>query len=174
MLTKLDRKKAERYLKKMDRRLKEADSEEERSRLQMLRDRAQVDLNYTIFYPLACVYKSLYPKDVRDEEENDVEKLVGREKGDKKWWDMVEKGAKEGSLRFLREALYTKQEELLDLEAKRQPATKENKKESHKPKESEKKNSKEKKAREEPEGQKDDGDDSDSDGSGGGFFETAS
>jgi hypothetical protein len=90
-----ERQKATRLLKKLRKLLLEADSTEEVESLKTQMHRAEVDLNYTQFFPLSEPYVSLYPSKGADAKSEDV-------KPKPKMWAEVEKCMENGSLDKLR------------------------------------------------------------------------
>jgi hypothetical protein len=90
-----ERRKAERRLKKLERRVKAGETE-----LDEQLHEAKVDLNYALYHPLDMVYSALWPtkgKKDADGNEEEVEKL-----GDADMWLLVEKCMEENKLEDLR------------------------------------------------------------------------
>lgn len=111
-LTKADRQKATRILKRLRKELVTAEDEDEKSALQRKVHNAEVDVNYAISYPLMKPYSSLYPTakksksknveaDDSDEAKSKPEDIDGP-KGDVMVWKMVEQAMEEGTLETLR------------------------------------------------------------------------
>lgn len=66
---------------------------------------AEVDLNYTLYYPLLKAYVSLYPKQQKEgAKASDAAASTEGPKGDVEMWKMVEKAMEEQSLEQLRES----------------------------------------------------------------------
>lgn len=66
---------------------------------------AEVDLNYTLYYPLLKAYVSLYPKQQKeDSKSGDAAPPKGGPKGDVNMWKTVEKAMEEQTLEELRES----------------------------------------------------------------------
>lgn len=63
---------------------------------------AEVDLNYTLYYPLLKAYVSLYPK--QQKEAGDTPMPPDGPKGDTDMWKIVEKAMEEHTLEELRES----------------------------------------------------------------------
>ncbi|MCJ1289266.1 18S rRNA maturation protein [Xylographa carneopallida] len=106
-----ERQKASRVLKKLKKELDATASEESQRRmLQNAVHEAEVDLNYTMYYPLAEKYQSLYPRAEPREGENDG-KTVGtggrnhRISGGQKpaLWPLIERAMRESTLEALRD-----------------------------------------------------------------------
>ncbi|KAH7418443.1 hypothetical protein BKA64DRAFT_590420 [Cadophora sp. MPI-SDFR-AT-0126] len=94
-----ERQKATRQLKKLRKRLLEAQSTEEVETLKAQMHIAEVDLNYTQYYPLSEAYISLYPLTKSgDTEENDTKK----ENPKPPMWAEVEQAMEDGTLNRLR------------------------------------------------------------------------
>lgn len=101
-----ERQKATRALKKLQRRLdasSEPDASDEHAQLaREVRD-AQIDVHYTIYYPLTEKYQSLYPRQgdtSGGEKPTAARKLVAEKPA---MWKVVERCAAEGTLEALRE-----------------------------------------------------------------------
>ena len=91
-----ERRKAERRLKKLEKRVKEGETGDVEEQLH----EAKVDLNYALYHPLDMVYSALWPtkaKKDKDGVEQEVEK-----QGDPDMWLLVEKCMEEGKLDDLR------------------------------------------------------------------------
>jgi hypothetical protein len=99
-----DRKKAERRLKKTQRSLKECTEPNARPRLEKDAYDAQIDLNYTMYYPLVRNYCSLYPNKKREDgrAHDDDEAIAAEVRGDPEMWKVVERATKEGRLEALK------------------------------------------------------------------------
>jgi hypothetical protein len=90
-----ERRKAERRLKKLERRAKEGEAD-----LDEQIHEAKVDLNYAMYHPLDIVYSALWPtKGKKDAEGNEIEV---EKQGDPDMWLVVEKCMEEGKLDALR------------------------------------------------------------------------
>ncbi|MCJ1401189.1 18S rRNA maturation protein [Xylographa trunciseda] len=106
-----ERQKATRALKKLQKALDAATSETiEQTKLRSTVHEAEVDLNYTLYYPLAEKYQSLYPRKETqefqdDEERNEVsERKQPRQQGEKPpLWFLIERAMAEGTLEALRD-----------------------------------------------------------------------
>jgi hypothetical protein len=111
-----DRKKAERALKKAQRALKACEDPEERHELKESVYTAQIDLNYTMYYPLVRNYCSLHPSKKGEDGKmhGDEEAITTGVRGDPEMWKAVETATKEGRLEALKWDL--------DLDAARQKA----------------------------------------------------
>lgn len=158
-----DRRKAERRLKKVTKQLEAAAGSDERERLSVEKHVAEVELNYTMYYPLAKPYVALYPKNDKDKDK-DVEYFANgdetahRKRGDQVMWEEVERAMEQGSLSTLRESSGPAAASSSQSATRRRPGEKTQapKGRGHRPLAHE----------EEPVVDKDDGNDSD-----GGFFE---
>jgi hypothetical protein len=99
-----DRKKAERHLKKAQRALIDCKDPDMRLELKQHVYTAQIDLNYTMYYPLVRNYCALYP--TKKSEEGKIrggeEGTVVRARGDPEVWKIVETATKEGKLEALK------------------------------------------------------------------------
>jgi hypothetical protein len=127
-----DRQKGTRILKKLK---KEYETEEDQTKKQHLAEKvhnAEVDVNYSIYYPLLKPYASLYPKskkskasDSDDANEEDVDDKANRDvdgpKGDLDMWKSVEVAMAEGTL----DALRNRKEDMPALVPKKEKKTKE-------------------------------------------------
>lgn len=90
-----ERRKAERRLKKLERRAKEGEAD-----LDEQIHEAKVDLNYSMYHPLDMVYSALWPtKGKKDADGNEIEV---EKQGDPDMWLVVEKCMEEGKLDALR------------------------------------------------------------------------
>ncbi|KAF2400279.1 hypothetical protein EJ06DRAFT_530269 [Trichodelitschia bisporula] len=101
-----DRQRATRILKRLTKELEacrndEASDKKQRLQLEEQVDRARIDLNYTIYYPLTKKYCSLYPKGSRDDDEDPAQKA----KGDPDVWEQVKRATEEGRLEEMRNGL---------------------------------------------------------------------
>ena len=66
---------------------------------------AEVDLNYTLYYPLLKAYVSLYPRQPKDSDKSgDAAPPVDGPKGDINMWKAVEKAMEDETLEDLRES----------------------------------------------------------------------
>jgi hypothetical protein len=109
-LTLSDRQKGTRILKKLKKEHSSLEDESQKAQLQQRIHNAEVDVNYTIYYPLMKPYSSLYPKskskksdDSEDADDgDDADKSKGEEldgpKGNVDMWKAVEQATKEGTL----------------------------------------------------------------------------
>ncbi|KZF22217.1 hypothetical protein L228DRAFT_283385 [Xylona heveae TC161] len=96
-----ERQKATRILKKLQRRLAVAASTSDAEALKAEIHTAEVDLNYTLFYPLDQKYTSLYAgKDITSAENSMTQGIEGRQNGP--MWREIERRMGEGSLDELR------------------------------------------------------------------------
>ena len=113
MLTRPDRQKATRILKKLKKELQAEEDEEKKQELTQRAHNAEVDVNYAIYYPLMKPYASLYPKSKKEKTGESDESGEGaaddksnREvdgpKGDVAMWQTVEEAMAEGTLDALR------------------------------------------------------------------------
>lgn len=93
-----DRKKAERRLKQATKALRACDDTEEHKKLEEAVHIAQIDLNYTQYFPLAQTYSALYPtkkgEDGKESGEDDTTKTGAR--GNPDMWKEVEQATKDG------------------------------------------------------------------------------
>ncbi|GAB7355856.1 hypothetical protein MBLNU459_g6516t1 [Dothideomycetes sp. NU459] len=106
-----DRQKATRRLKQVQKKAKDAEGTEDEDVLAEKVHEAQVDLNYTQYYPLDMAYSALFPgktikskkgKEVQEgSADNEAEKLVEKQ-GDPDMWKLVEKCMEQGKLDALR------------------------------------------------------------------------
>jgi hypothetical protein len=101
-----DRKKAERRLKQATKALRACEDSEAHKKLEKDVHVAQIDLNYTQYYPLAQTYSALYPtKKGKDEKAHgDEEEIKAGVRGNPEMWKEVEQATKDGerSLEALR------------------------------------------------------------------------
>ena len=103
-----ERQKATRALRKLRKKLEASSvSSPEHTELEKAVHEAEVDLNYTLFYPFVKKYHSLYPRTPEQGPENEHE-IGGR--GERKvgglrppLWSLVEKSMAEGTLEALRD-----------------------------------------------------------------------
>lgn len=65
---------------------------------------AEVESNYTTYYPLAKPYVALYPKGDNKTEEDDE---IPKKRGDPAMWGEVERAMAEGTLHSLREGQHS-------------------------------------------------------------------
>ncbi|QDS74029.1 hypothetical protein FKW77_008998 [Venturia effusa] len=93
-----DRKKAERRLKQATKALRSCEDSQQHKKLEEDVHVAQIDLNYTQYYPLAQVYSSLYPtkkgEDGKQHGDEDATKKGVR--GNPEMWKEVEQATKDG------------------------------------------------------------------------------
>ncbi|KAF8864113.1 hypothetical protein BDZ45DRAFT_643423 [Acephala macrosclerotiorum] len=97
-----ERQKATRLLKKLRKRLIEAESTEEVETLKTQMHVAEVDLNYTQFYPLSEPYVSLYPPKGKGITEKEEDEEIEEAKPKPKMWAEVEKCMENKTLDRLR------------------------------------------------------------------------
>lgn len=93
-----DRKKAERRLKQATKALRACEDTEEHKKLEEDVHTAQIDLNYTKYYPLAQTYSALYPtrKGEDGKQHGDEEKTQAGVRGNPDMWKEVEQATKDG------------------------------------------------------------------------------
>ncbi|KAE9988376.1 hypothetical protein EG328_011136 [Venturia inaequalis] len=93
-----DRKKAERRLKQATKALRACEDSEEHKKLEQDVHIAQIDLNYTQYYPLAQTYSSLYPtkKGEDGKQYGDEEETKEGVRGNLAMWKEVEQATKDG------------------------------------------------------------------------------
>lgn len=93
-----DRKKAERRLKQATKALRACEDSEEHKKLEEDVHIAQIDLNYTQYYPLAQTYSSLYPtkKGEDGKQYGDEEETKKGVRGNPEMWKEVEQATKDG------------------------------------------------------------------------------
>lgn len=124
-----ERQKATRLLKKLRKRLLAAESTEEVETLKAQMHVAEVDLNYTQYYPLSEIYVSLYPPKNSSSDESNFLKEAEKPKPKPPMWTMVEKCMEDGTLNRLRNrisagpAQLSKPLERKPVKAKPQPAS---------------------------------------------------
>ncbi|MCJ1384643.1 18S rRNA maturation protein [Xylographa soralifera] len=112
----LERQKASRALKKLKKQLDAAISETaEQIKLQSAIHEAEVDLNYTMYYPLAEKYQSLYPRAEPQGAQDDKKtvRVGGRDKrrlggGKPPLWPLIERAMTESTLEALRDGKGTR------------------------------------------------------------------
>lgn len=98
-----ERQKATRLLKKLRKRLLAAESMEEVEKLKTQMHVAEVDLNYTQYYPLSEPYISLYPQKGSSSDEPDPpNEATLKPKPKPSMWSEVEKCMEDGTLNRLR------------------------------------------------------------------------
>jgi hypothetical protein len=113
LLTRVDRQKGTRILKKLKKELQAEEDEGKKQDLARRVHNAEVDVNYAIYYPLMKPYASLYPKSRKEKAADSDESGEGgsgdksnREvdgpKGDLAMWKTVEEAMAEGTLDALR------------------------------------------------------------------------
>jgi uncharacterized FlaG/YvyC family protein len=97
-----ERQKATRMLKKLRKRVLEAETTEAADELKKQMEEVDVDLNYAMYHPLNMVYISLYPKgkDDGDGEGNDKD---GKKREKPPMWFEAKKCMEDGTLEQLRE-----------------------------------------------------------------------
>ena len=107
----VERQKASRQVKKLRKRLLEAKSTEEVENIKIQMHIAEVDLNYTHYYPLNIRYVSLYPQNNRASKDDDFD--AGGDAPAKKppMWAQVEKCMSDDTLDQLRDGRKGKPEE---------------------------------------------------------------
>lgn len=93
-----DRKKAERRLKQATKALRACEDSEEHKKLEEDVHIAQIDLNYTQYYPLAQTYSALYPtkKGQDGKTHGDAEETKAGVRGNPEMWKEVEQATKDG------------------------------------------------------------------------------
>jgi len=108
-LTRTDRKKAMRILKRLKKEYAAEGDGEKKHMLEKKVHDAEVDVNYAIYYPLMKPYTAMYPKSrvgQSDDQESEAQAKSNSEvdgpKGDKDMWRAVEKATEEGTLGALR------------------------------------------------------------------------
>lgn len=100
-----ERQKATRTLKRLHKQLTTLEDESEKDDKMRSIHNAEVDLNYTLYYPLLKTYVSLYPKQQKDgDKSSDAASLVEGPKGDVNMWKRVEKAMEDDTLEELRES----------------------------------------------------------------------
>lgn len=109
-----ERQKAERRLKKARREVKEAEEkgEDDSGELAQLKAKvedAEVDLNYTMYFPLEKEYASLWPAKRNKDDGSENDGKDAERQGDSNMLDVVRKCMKEGTLKDLREGRLTDQ-----------------------------------------------------------------
>ncbi|PVH97591.1 hypothetical protein DM02DRAFT_658173 [Periconia macrospinosa] len=106
-----ERQRATRNIKRLQKQLAALDDESEKTRLQQMLQNAEVDLNYTIYYPLLKSYVSLFPKPKKDGSPSTEDASTVKEetsgpgtgpKGNIEMWKAVEKAMEDGTLEALR------------------------------------------------------------------------
>ncbi|EOD51110.1 putative rrna-processing protein efg1 protein [Neofusicoccum parvum UCRNP2] len=103
-----ERQKATRFLKKAVKRLNDNSDPEKHTELEREKHVAEVDLNYTLYYPLIRPYVSLYATSkVKDDQSGSAN--TTRIGGDKEMWDMVENKMQDNTLEALRNGLEWRQ-----------------------------------------------------------------
>jgi hypothetical protein len=107
-----DRQKATKRLKRARKDLQACESEgEERARLEMLVEDAEVDMNYAQYFPLDQPYVSLFPRRNDDRDEDRSEEQEGSErKGDEVMRQKVKECMVDGTLDALRNGKLRKME----------------------------------------------------------------
>ncbi|KAF2841124.1 hypothetical protein M501DRAFT_929664 [Patellaria atrata CBS 101060] len=102
-----DRKKATRHLRHVKKQLDEASDPSDIDNLRLCVHIAEVDLNYTQYYPLAQAYSALYPSSGRDRSDDNRDKrdVDTQKHGNREMWKAVEQAMKEGTLNKLRNSL---------------------------------------------------------------------
>lgn len=103
-----ERQKATRFLKKAVKALNDNSDPDKHAELQREKHVAEVDLNYTLYYPLIRPYVSLYASTGANSKEYGSSNTA-REGGDKEMWDIVEKKMQDNGLEALRNGLEWKQ-----------------------------------------------------------------
>ncbi|OAG06395.1 uncharacterized protein CC84DRAFT_1090763 [Paraphaeosphaeria sporulosa] len=100
-----ERQKATRILKRLHKQLAALEDEPEKAEKMHSIHNAEVDLNYTLYYPLLKAYVSLYPKQQKeDSKSGDAAPPTDGPKGDVNMWKTVEKAMGEQTLEELRES----------------------------------------------------------------------
>jgi hypothetical protein len=103
-----ERQRATRQLKKATKALEACEDDEERSRLESRAYIAEVDFNYTQYYPHMTVYQSLWTKEKGEDEEwkyKDNGRQQDGAKGNVAMWRGVEKASQNGTLEKLRDSV---------------------------------------------------------------------
>lgn len=108
----LDRQKATRRLKQAHKTLKAAKTPEEHELASKKAHVAEVNLNYSIYYPLERPYSALYPARKAYSGENSAldDTSIAEGKGDRQIWTLVQKAMKSGTLTDLRDSLTFKKD----------------------------------------------------------------
>ncbi|KAF4538106.1 rRNA-processing protein EFG1 [Lasiodiplodia theobromae] len=99
-----ERQKATRFLKKAVKRLNENSDPEKHAELEREKHICEVDLNYTLYYPLIRAYVSLYATS-KNKDDTDGASATTRIGGDKEMWELVEKKMQDNALEALRNGL---------------------------------------------------------------------
>ncbi|OJD32114.1 rrna-processing protein efg1 [Diplodia corticola] len=99
-----ERQKATRFLKKVVKQLNDDSTPEKHAELEREKHVCEVDLNYTLYYPLIRPYVSLYATSKNKDEANGSSTTT-RIGGDKEMWELVEKKTQDGTLENLRNGL---------------------------------------------------------------------
>ncbi|KAI9720798.1 MAG: hypothetical protein M1812_002637 [Candelaria pacifica] len=97
-----DRQNATRRLKKLRKRLATASDHDEQDNLVCQVHNAEVDLNYTLYYPLSQKYISLYPRKGSESAHSREEEADATAKDKPPLWGEVEQSMEEGTLDALR------------------------------------------------------------------------
>ncbi|KAJ4360899.1 uncharacterized protein N0V89_001468 [Didymosphaeria variabile] len=100
-----ERQKATRTVKRLHKQLATLANESEKAEKMRSIHNAEVDLNYTLYYPLLKTYVSLYPKGQKEDgKSGDTTPPTDGPKGDVDMWKTVEKAMEEQTLEELRES----------------------------------------------------------------------
>ncbi|OMP86957.1 rRNA-processing protein efg1 [Diplodia seriata] len=99
-----ERQKATRFLKKVVKQLNDNSVPEKHAELEREKHVCEIDLNYTLYYPLIRPYVSLYATS-KNEDEKGGSSTTTRIGGDKEMWELVEKKTQDGTLEGLRNGL---------------------------------------------------------------------
>ncbi|KAK0622151.1 rRNA-processing protein efg1 [Lasiodiplodia hormozganensis] len=99
-----ERQKATRFLKKAVKRLNDNSDPEKHAELEREKHVCEVDLNYTLYYPLIRAYVSLYATS-KNKDETDGASATTRIGGNKEMWELVEKKMQDNTLEALRNGL---------------------------------------------------------------------
>ncbi|KAF2449981.1 hypothetical protein P171DRAFT_352076 [Karstenula rhodostoma CBS 690.94] len=100
-----ERQKATRIVKRLHKQPAALEDESEKAEKTRSIHNAEVDLNYTLYYPLLKAYVSLYPKQQKeDSKSGDAVPPKDGPKGDVDMWKTVEKAMEEQTLEELRES----------------------------------------------------------------------
>ncbi|KAL1600654.1 hypothetical protein SLS60_007042 [Paraconiothyrium brasiliense] len=100
-----ERQKATRTVKRLHKQLATLEDESERAEKMRSIHNAEVDLNYTLYYPLLKTYVSLYPKGQKEDgKSGDNTPPTEGPKGSVIMWKTVEKAMEEQTLEQLRES----------------------------------------------------------------------
>ncbi|KAL5454160.1 hypothetical protein PMIN06_005119 [Paraphaeosphaeria minitans] len=100
-----ERQKATRIVKRLHKQLAALEDDSEKTEKMHSIHNAEVDLSYTLYYPLLKAYVSLYPKQQKeDSKSGDAAPPTDGPKGDVTMWKTVKKAIEEQTLEELRES----------------------------------------------------------------------